>query len=107
MPVKKRIAKGRDIDDFKLDELIEGPGTCLLAGGGYYLPHSGPGAVAGEAGGFFWELSPRGQEIVLERMRADWERLYPTVLAMADAEPWAARQFGNPAQRDGGVRGSE
>lgn len=94
MPVKKRTAKGRDLDWAKIEELIEGPGTCLLAGMGYYLPHNGAGAVAGEAGGFWWELSPRGQKIVLERMRADWRRLNRTIMAMTDQEPWAARQFG-------------
>lgn len=102
MPIKRRTMKRRDIDEMKLAELIEGPGTCLLAGAGYYLAHHGPEAVAGEAGGFFWELSPRGQEIVLNRMRADWERLHATIAAMAEGKTWAERQFGKPTATIGG-----
>lgn len=102
MPIKRRVAKGRDMDELKISELIEGPGACLLAGCGYYLPHKGAGAVAGEAGGFFWELSPRGQQAVLERMRADWERMHHTIMATAEKEPWAAREFGIPGANNGG-----
>lgn len=113
MPVKRRVAKSREIDELKISELIEGPGTCLLAGCGYYLPHNGPGAVAGEAGGFFWELSQTGQKIVLERMRDGWSRHGKAVMAWWRGEteqftavcarrdprdtqiiPWALSEFG-------------
>lgn len=96
MPVKKRVAKGREMDEAKLAELIDGPGSCLLAGMGYYLPHWGAGALAGDAGGFWWEITPAGREVVLERMRADWHRYGAAIMATATSEPWALRQFGQP-----------
>ena len=107
MPIKRRTLKRRVFDELKLAELIDGPGTCLLAGYGYYLAHSGPEAVAGEVGGFFWELTPRGQEIVLERMRADWEQHHSTVSAMVEGKSWAERQFGKPAASVGGNHGAD
>lgn len=108
MPVKRRVSKGRDIDDLKLVELVEGPGRCLLAGCGYYLWPADEwrirghkwGGVASPDGedGFFWEVSEAGQAIILEAMRADWNRVGAGIMAQA-ADPqdvWAFAQFGPP-----------
>lgn len=97
MPVKKRVAKSRDIDELKIAELIEGPGTCLLAGMGYYLPHNGPGAIEGDAGGFWWEITPAGQTVVLDRMQADWRRIGASIISKTEGDIWALREFGEPA----------
>jgi hypothetical protein len=96
MPVKRRASKSRSIDDLQIQELQEGPGTCLLAGMGYYQPRFGPGAIPGESGGFFWELPADGQARILGRMRDDWERHRELVMAawQGPGLPWAAREFG-------------
>jgi hypothetical protein len=59
MPVKKRRAKHRTLDRLKREELFYGPGTCLLAGAGYYQWHHGPAAIIGETGGFFGSYPTR------------------------------------------------
>jgi hypothetical protein len=98
MPIKRRITKGREIDDLKLGELVEGPGSCLCAGAGYYLPHQGPGALAGNPGGFFWDVSKTGQAHLLDLMRADWDRVGARLMADHDDPQaiWSFRKFGPP-----------
>lgn len=106
MPVKRRSAKGRKhLDSMEMEELLYGPGTCLLAGCGYYQPHHGPGSVPGEAGGYFWELTEAGQQRQIDIMRADWERCHQAIMeawshrtphAGDPAEPWALTAFGDP-----------
>jgi len=62
MPTKRRVRKSRDLTDLKIQELWYGPGSCLLAGGGYWR------------GAFFWELDPSEQADVVAEMREDWQR---------------------------------
>jgi hypothetical protein len=115
MPVKRRTSKSRNLDSLKIKELFYGPGTCLLAGAGYWQPLRGhPGAVPGEEGGFFWNLTEAGQRRTIERMREDWFRHRDEVLAAWDerdehdlyiwrehhsdcVRPWAETEFGEPS----------
>ena len=100
MPIKRRIAKGRDIDDLKLGELVEGPGSCLLAGAGYYLHPSGQWGVPSPHGenAFYWEASEAGQALILAAMRADWDRVGARLMAdHHDPQSiWSFRKFGPP-----------
>ena len=94
MPTKRRIGKTRGLSDGKIEELLRGPGTHLLAGCGYW------------AGAFFWNLPADGQVQVLAEMRDDWERHSAVILAAWQnrsalpsdpAEPWALTEFGTHA----------
>ena len=42
MPAKQRIAKTRVFDDYRRQQLLEGPDACLLAGVGYLARISEP-----------------------------------------------------------------
>lgn len=100
MPIKRRVNKGRDIDDLRLGELVEGPGSCLLAGAGYYLhsdPRFGFKSPSGE-NAFFWQASDEGKAIILAAMRADWDRVGAQLIAQHDDPQsiWSFRQFGPP-----------
>lgn len=105
MPRKRRIAKGRELDELMIEDLFYGPGTCLLNGCGYLGPHGD---------GFWGDKSSEVQAEVLATMRADWERQWPRILQAwedrtphdrwinhryyADrTEPWAQTEFGVPS----------
>ena len=104
MPVKRRIEKSRKIDAMKIKELHYGPGTCLLAGCGYYVPGSQK---------FYFDHSEQEQDEIVEWMREDWTRHHRQVMASWEArdehdlyiashhhgdpaEPWALTEFGQP-----------
>lgn len=101
MPVKRRLAKGRALDEFRIAELMYGPATCLLAGCGY----------SADLEGNWRDQTDQARAEVIEAMRSDW-RLHaakvwaawhdrnPHELQIAKlhngnpARPWAAREFG-------------
>lgn len=76
-----------DLDEHKLGQLLHGPEHCLLAGLGYHCE---------ETRRFYSEASQESQERILEAMRADWRLHHETVMAAAEGEPWALREFGGP-----------
>lgn len=99
MPIKRRVDKSRTLDRSKIREMHHGPGTCLLAGCGYW------------EGDFWHRLGDGLRERIVRRMRDDWERHSATVLQAwedrdehdrwIDAEhyddlqePWALTEFG-------------
>ena len=97
MPIKRRRDKSRTLDTFKIRELHRGPGSCLLAGCGYW------------EGDFYDRLDEEQQAMVRLDMREDWERHSAAILqAFEDrteheiyldgdlAEPWALTEFGIP-----------
>lgn len=97
MPIKRRRDKSRSLDQFKIRELHRGPGSCLLAGCGYW------------EGDFYHRLDDEMQAMVRLDMREDWERHSATILqAFEDRteherycdkglkEPWALTEFGMP-----------
>lgn len=103
MPTNRtRRKRGKiDLDAHKIGELHHGPGTCLLAGLGYFMHPDLPGAVRGSEIGFHWQLSDESKATVLAAMRADWTLHRETVLAewTEEGEPWAQRHFdGEQAQ---------
>ncbi len=83
----KRTRTRADLDEHKLGQLLNGPHDCLLAGLGYHCR---------ETKQFYWDASEAGQAVILDEMRADWLAHRETVLAAADAEPWALTEFGDP-----------
>jgi hypothetical protein len=89
MPIKRRIEKSRSIDNYKVEELLHGPGTGLLAGLGYSRR---------DFGGSYHNMKPDQQAAVIDAMRLDWEVHYERVLKEAKAagiaKPWASIQFG-------------
>ena len=89
MPVKRRIEKSRSIDEWKMSELFHGPGTCLLAGLGYFRGH---------LGGYFHNITPEQQAEMIEAMRLDWEIHHARIMKEANAagikKPWALIEFG-------------
>lgn len=100
MPTKRRTAKHRTLDDHMIEELLHGPGSCLLAGCGYYR------------GGFFWKLPEDDKPAVIAEMREDWFRHREQVLAAWDSRdehpwrkqhtdqtrPWAETEFEGPTK---------
>lgn len=103
MPVKRRRDKSRSLDSDTLEDLFYGPGTCMFNGAGYLGPYGD---------GLWRDKLPEVQAIVLEIMRADWERFHAIILtAWADrsvhdidiakrfhgdpAQPWAQTEFGD------------
>ena len=106
MPVKQRIGKARHFDDYRRQQLLEGPDACLLAGMGYLWSIQGA---------TFDQASPEEQAVVLAEMREDWARYgremmdrwrrgerEPTKIPWVfpylspDQPPWAAEQFEEP-----------
>lgn len=103
MPIKRRADKSRNrLDEFLLEDLFYGPGTCLFNGAGYLAPHDD---------GMWREKSPEVQALVLAEMEADWQRFAHRIIAAWEdrsphdrkiareyhgdpAEPWAATHFG-------------
>lgn len=109
MPVKKRRSKGRAFDDYHIEQLIEGPDACLLAGVGYLTAAQ-------------WDqMDGEAQAVAMQQMQDDWALhgpmlmdwwrqganappiatlpwVYP-VAGGADGLPWAAEQFGEPPCR--------
>ena len=100
----KRARKSEAPDSMKISELHYGPGTCLLAGCGYYLPGSHK---------FYWQLDDAEKADVVSWMRDDWLRYHSEVMAAWKArdahdqyiardhhgdptEPWALTEFGEP-----------
>ncbi|MBX7459260.1 hypothetical protein K3152_13485 [Qipengyuania sp. 1NDH17] len=92
----RRKRSKQDLDQHKLSELHHGPGTCLLAGCGYFMHPDWPGAVPGNQTGFYWELSDENQAMVREAMLSDWRLYRDEVMAAWDGEgdPWALTEFG-------------
>jgi hypothetical protein len=86
MPAKRRLDKFRPLDEHQFAELVEGPGTCLLAGLGY----CGPNSTA------YWHLNANEQDSVRRRMRRDWQRIGHKILADNGRDVWALREFGEP-----------
>ena len=76
-----------DLNEHKLGQLLHGPDHSLLAGLGYVCPDTRQ---------FFADATQEAQETILEAMRADWLLHHETILAAAQVEPWAQRQFGIP-----------
>ena len=109
MPIKRRVEKARQFDDYHRQQLLEGPDAVLLAGVGY---------LASTASGHFHNSPPEEQAAVLDGMRADWARYgaemvvrwrageqEPTTrpwvfpyLGSPDTLPWAAEEFGEPVE---------
>jgi len=107
MPVKRRLDKRGGLDDYRRQELLEGPGGHQLAGVGYLGPFK---AAA------FDQLGPEDQASVMAAMRQDWadhgatlmvwwrsgehaEGVQPWCWVPAggpDCLPWAGEQFGEP-----------
>lgn len=91
MPIKRRIDKGHfrgRFPDLCDRQLIEGP-DLLLAGAGYFdLVPSKPACLD--------QCEPGEREIILEAMRADWQRKRERLLATwrGPGLPWAAQEFG-------------
>jgi hypothetical protein len=63
MPIKRRLDKSRRLDDYRWQQLLEGPDATLFAGIGY---------LAGLSGGMFDRMCAEEQAIVLAAMRKDW-----------------------------------
>ena len=100
MPTKRRKAKVRQLDELDVDELMYGPGACLLNGCGYMPANQ------------LWRDIPESERAaILSEMRADWQRHHATVWQHWNArdqhalwcakeqhgdpaEPWAEREFG-------------
>ena len=100
MPVKRRSAKARHLDEFHVEQLLEGPDATLFAGAGYL--HS-------LSVGSFSRASPEEQAVVLQEMREAWGRHGREMMgrwragAYADVArpsglPWAAEAFGEPRE---------
>ena len=107
MPIKLRRGKARVFDDYRRQQLLEGPDACLLAGRGYLWSIQGA---------TFEGASPAEQAALLAEMRADWARYGPAMMdrwrqgerepttlpwvfpypGSPDRLPWAAEQFGEP-----------
>lgn len=111
MPMKRRAGKAKAFDDYRMQQLVEGPDACLLAGVGY---------LAAARAARWADLTPDEQAAATAAMRADWERHgagimewwgtgegsacekpWCFVLPPRDPStkllPWAAQQFGEPA----------
>jgi len=88
MPVKRRVGKASRLDEYKLQELHEGPGTCLLADCGYYYTRFSGGDNPTEEQ---WAE-------IRQSMREDWQRHGSEVVASWTGQGpcWAETQFGAP-----------
>lgn len=114
MPRKRRAQKGRNFDDYRRQQLLEGPDASLLAGMGYFAAHK----VAA-----FNQLNAEQQAEVLATMREDWALFGPGLMEWwrsGEQEtgmkpwtfvapdpgtlPWAAYEFGQAACKSGGAR---
>ena len=84
----RRKRSRADLDEHKLEQMIYGPDSCLLAGLGYTCPSTR---------NFFSKASEEGRTAILDDMRADWLLHHETILAAAaEREPWAMTEFGEP-----------
>lgn len=89
MPVKRTKAKcGRRLDEYRLQQLVDGPDACLLAGVGYLTA------------GTFDAMSLDDKAATLDQMRDDWARQRDDVLhwwrsriPMDGAKPWIQSQL--------------
>jgi hypothetical protein len=79
MPIKKRIDKGRHLDEYRREMLKDGPHAMLLAGCGYL------GEVMAS---HYATATPAQQKVILEAMRADWQRHRNRLLAEGE-DLWA------------------
>lgn len=102
---RTRRTRGRpQLDNLKISELHYGPGTCLLAGAGYYIPNSRK---------FYFQHTEEEQAHIIAWMRDDWMLGHRIVMEAWDnrdehdlyiarehhgdpAEPWALTEFGEP-----------
>ncbi len=100
MPVKRRNGKARHLDEFHVEQLLEGPDATLLAGVGFLAPIQSA---------TFSRASPEEQAVVLQEMRDTWARHGREMMerwragAYADVVrpsglPWAAEAFGEPGE---------
>lgn len=106
MPVKRRASKARrELDSQHIECLMYGPDVGLLNGCGY---------DDDALGGSVYNMDDAGREIVIERMREDWERHSALIWEAWNArdahalycaktfyrnpkQPWAATEFGDDA----------
>lgn len=96
MPVKRTLAKAsRRLDDHKIEQLLEGPERCLLAGVGYI------GRM------FFWDMDHNQKAELLADIEVDWRENGERMVAWwidLDAEPicsvpWIFPLPGGPGTR--------
>lgn len=109
MPVKRRIAKARQsLGDGNIEDLMYGPGSCLINGEGYL----------GEHGDGLWrDKSEHVRSAVVDAMRTDWQRHNARVMSAwqdrskhelwcaerhygSPTQPWAFTEFGDPTCGD-------
>ena len=81
MPIKRRANKSRRLDEFRVQQLLEGPDACLIAGVGYLTA------------GTFAAMSPAEQERAMAQMRQDWQIHGPMLKASHPSTPWAETAF--------------
>jgi hypothetical protein len=104
MPVKRTKAKrSLRLDEYRRQQLLEGPDACLLAGVGYLTTAT------------FDQMDASGQATALTDMRADWVRNRDALLqwwserapdpATPDALPWAERRFSAAPSESGKAAG--
>ncbi|KFL47143.1 hypothetical protein IL54_2566 [Sphingobium sp. ba1] len=100
MPVKRTKAKrSLRLDEYRRQQLLEGPDACLLAGVGYLTTAT------------FSQMDASAQALAMADMRADWGRNRDALLqwwserapdpATPDALPWAERHFGAVSPESG------
>lgn len=90
MPIKRRRNKSARLCEYRQEQLLRGPDSCLLAGVGY---------LESAAAGTFDRMSEAEQCCILSRMRDDWHRHGTELLAawQGTGESWAQQTFGVPA----------
>jgi hypothetical protein len=92
MPIKRRKAKARQLEDGKLYELQYGPGAFLMNGCGYLAKYNDRSLS---------DLSDAESRECLNTMRDDWKRHHRKVIEAWNARDEqereiARRHYGNP-----------
>lgn len=104
MPIKRTKAKrSLRLDEYRRQQLLEGPDACLLAGVGYLTTAT------------FDQMDAGAQAAAMADMRADWVRNRDALLqwwserapdpATPDALPWSERYFGRAPAESGAAVG--
>lgn len=88
MPIKKRIDKGRHLDEYRREMLRHGPEAMLLAGCGYL------GEVMAS---HFATATPEQRATIIANMRADWQRHRDRLLA--EGGDWWTASFDDGQNR--------
>ncbi len=83
MPIKRRLNKGRHLDEYRTEMLRHGPEAMLLAGCGYL------GEVMAS---HYSSATPEQQAAILDAMRDDWQRHRDRLLAEG-GDWWAEAAF--------------